>query len=447
MAALIITVIAWWFWMDMKTTSAVTAHSSGTGNHEASAAVIKPFVVPRLSIMVLPLSDLTNDQEQQYFADGITDDLTTDLSRISDSFVIARNTAFTYKGKSVDVKQIGRELGVRYVLEGSVRRSEEKVRVNAQLVDAQTGAHLWAERFDQDLGNLFDLQNEITGRIARALQSQLVIAEASRSIDRPDAQDYVFKGRAVLTRPISRENYAEADKLFERALTLDPHAPEAQIGMARVLVSRALDQMSSSFDGDIQRAEDLVGRALVTTPNNPWAHHIRAQILRARFRYEEAILEYETVIALDRNFADAYAYLAWCKLVTGSMDEVIALEEKAIRLSPRDPIIATWYFDLGALHLLQSRTGEAILWLERARNAHPSYSFVHRWLAAAYGLQGNSTRAAEELAETRRLSRISSSISRLNAEPSQQWLQGPKIRPLAEATYFAGLRKAGMPEE
>jgi tetratricopeptide (TPR) repeat protein len=120
-----------------------------------------------------------------------------------------------------------------------------------------------------------------------------------------------------------------------------------------------------------------------TAPNNPWAHHVKAQILRAQLQYEEAILEYETVIALDRNFADAYAYLAWCKLVTGSLDEVIALEEKAIRLSPHDPIIATWYFDLGALHLLQSRTGEAIVWLEKARNAHPGYSFVHRWLAAA----------------------------------------------------------------
>ena len=205
--------------------------------------------------------------------------------------------------------------------------------------------------------------------------------------------------------------------------------------------------MSSSFDGDIQRGEDLVARASMTAPNNPWAHHVKAQILRARLQYEEAILEYETVIALDRNFADAYAYLAWCKLVTGSMDEVIALEERAIRLSPRDPMIATWYYDLGVLHLLQSRIGEAIAWLEKARNAQPGYSFVHRWLAAAYGLRGDSTRAAEELTENRRLSRISSSIARLNAEPSQRWLLGPKIRPLAEATYFAGLRKAGMPEE
>jgi TolB-like protein len=238
-AALIITVIAWWFLPDMRSTSSVTAHGSATRNVEASAAVIKPFVAPRLSIMVLPLTNLTDDQEQQYFADGITDDLTTDLSRISDSFVIARNTASPTRGKSVDVKQISRELGVHYVLEGSVRRSGEKVRVNAQLVDAQTGAHLWAERFDRDLGNLFDLQNEITGRIARALQSQLVIAEANRSIDRPDAQDYIFQGRAALTKPISRETYAEAESLFER-FTLDPRALGSADRIGEVLVSRAL---------------------------------------------------------------------------------------------------------------------------------------------------------------------------------------------------------------
>jgi adenylate cyclase len=182
--------------------------------------------------------------------------------------VIARNTAFTYRGKSVDVKQIGRELGVRYVLEGSVRRSAEKVRVNAQLVDAQSGAHLWAERFDRDIGNLFDLQNEITGRIARALQSQLVIAEAGRSIDSPDAQDYMLRGRAALTKPISLETYAEAESLFVRALSLDPRAPEAQIGLARVLVSRVLDQLSNSFGADIERANSLITRALALSPNN-----------------------------------------------------------------------------------------------------------------------------------------------------------------------------------
>jgi adenylate cyclase len=440
--ALILAVSAWWLWP--ATRSSTTSLTAGA---PAATSISQPFVAPRLSIIVLPFANLTDDQEQQYFADGITDDLTTDLSRISESFVIARNTAFTYKGKAVDARQIGRELGVRYVLEGSVRRAMEKVRVNAQLVDAQTGAHLWAERFDRDMGNLLDLQNEITGRIARALQSQLVIAEAGRSIENPDAQDYILRGHAALTKPISRETYAEAESLFERALTLDPRAPEAQIGLARVLVSRALDQLSHSFSADIERADGLITRALALSPNNAWAHHVKGQVLRAQLRYEEAILEYETVIALDRNFADAYAYLGWCKLVTGALEEVMALEEQAIRLSPRDPIIATWYFDLGALHLLQSRIDDAIVWLEKARNAYMAYPYVHRWLAAAYGLKGETGRASAALGEARKLSDLNSSIARLNAAPGQQWLQRPKIRALAEATYFAGLRKAGMPEE
>jgi TolB-like protein len=368
--ALVIGVITWWSQSDMSPASTLVRHGTGTESL-ASPAALKPLAPPRLSIVVLPFANLTNNPEQQYFADGITDDLTTDLSRISDIFVIARNTAFTYKDKSVDVTRIGRDLGVRYALEGSIRRSGEMVRVNAQLVDAQTGAHLWAERFDRDLGNFFDLQNEITGRIARALQSQLVIAEARRPVDRPDAQDYILRGRATLTKPISRENYIEAETAFEHALALEPAATEAQIGLARVLVSRALDQMSNSADADIKRAEDLIAPVLRTAPSNPWPHYVKAQTLRARFRYEEAILEYEMVIALDRNFADAYAFLAWCKLVTGFLDEVVSLEERAMRLCPRDPIIASWYYDLGVLHLLQSRTGEAIAWFEKARITDP----------------------------------------------------------------------------
>src|SRR6202022_1552111 len=164
----------------------------------SSAGSASPVAAPRLSIVVLPFSNLSDDREQQYFADGITEDLTTDLSRIEDMFVISRNTAFTYRNKPVDTKQIGRELGVRYVLEGSVQRSDKQVRVNAQLIDAATDTHLWAERFDRDMGDLFALQNEITSRIAIALDLELVAAEAARPTEHPDALDYILRGRAVL---------------------------------------------------------------------------------------------------------------------------------------------------------------------------------------------------------------------------------------------------------
>jgi TolB-like protein/class 3 adenylate cyclase len=190
--------------------------------------ISQPAVAPRLSIVVLPFANLSDDREQQYFADGITEDLTTDLSRVADSFVISRNTAFTYRNKPIDTKQIGRELGVRYVLEGSVRRSGNQLRISAQLIDAATDAHLWAERFDHDTGDLFALQNEIASRIANALGVELIAAEAARPTEHPDALDYILRGRAALSNPRSREKYAEAISLFERALELDRRSVAAQ---------------------------------------------------------------------------------------------------------------------------------------------------------------------------------------------------------------------------
>ena len=244
----------------------------------------QPAPAPRLSIVVLPFANLSNDPQQEYFADGITEDLTTDIARIQGSLVIARNTAFTYKGKAVDAKRIGRDLGVRYVLEGSVQRAGKEVRVNAQLVDAETGAQLWAERFDRDIGDLFAVQNEITARIARELQSQLAIAEARRPTDNPDALDYLMRGRAVLTRPISRENNDEAVTLFETALALDPKAVDAAAWLAVALAVRVTDELSDFPDVDLQRAERLVAQALAASPNSALAHYAKGQVLRAQSR-------------------------------------------------------------------------------------------------------------------------------------------------------------------
>src|SRR5262249_38301184 len=190
----------------------------------STASRSPPVSAPRLSIVVLPFANLSDDREQQYFADGITEDLTTDLSRLENMFVISRNTAFTYRNKPVDTKQIGRELCVRYVLEGSVRRSGNQLRVTAQLIDAATDAHLWTERFDRDTGDLFALQNEITSRIAIALGVELITAEADRPTEHPDALDYILRGRAEGLKPSSRDSYAERLNLFERALELDPQS-------------------------------------------------------------------------------------------------------------------------------------------------------------------------------------------------------------------------------
>jgi len=412
----------------------------------ATGEPVAASISPRLSIVVLPFTDLSNDPEQEYFADGITDDLTTDLSRISGSFVIARNTAFTYKGKPVGAKQIGRQLGVRYVLEGSVRRSGSQLRVNTQLIDAKTDAHLWAERFDHDIGDLFALQDKITSRIAVALGSELVIAEAARLTGHTDALDYILRGRAASYEPPSRDNFDETTSLYERALALDPRSVEAQSYLAIELTARALENMTDTAAADIARAEALARQALAASPRNGLAHYAKGQVLRAQNRHGEAIPEYENALAFNRNWLGAYAPLGWCKLHNGSMDETIPLAEQAIFLSPRDPLIGNWYFQIGAVHFLQSRTNEAIVWFEKARSANPVRPIVHAYLASAYALQGETEHAVAELAEARRLSGDDrySSIGRLKAAG---FFRTTKIRALYETTLFVGLRKAGMPEE
>ena len=424
----------WWLWSGRHAGPEVSAVSPAT----------PPFSAPRLSIVVLPFANLSNDPEQEYFADGITDDLTTDISRIQGSLVIARNTAFSYKGKPVDAKQIGRELGVRYVLEGSVQRSGKQVRINTQLIDTETGAHLWAERFDRDIGDLFALQNEITARIANALQSQLAIAEARRPTDNPDALDYFLRGRAVLAKPISRENYDKAEEYFGKALALDPHSVDAAAWLAIALVVRVTDELSDSPEEDLHRAEQLAEQALAAAPNSAPAHYAKAQVLRAQSRCDEAIPEYETAIKLDPSRVPAYAHVGWCKFLTGSVDQALPYFEQVIRLSPSGPGIAPWYGRMGVMQLLESHIDEAVASLAKASGENARLPFVHAYLAAAYALKGQSERAQAELAEAQRLSKAYSSIA--NVEKSS-WFDNPKIRALAETTYFPGLRKAGLPEK
>ena len=434
LALIAITGAAWWLW---------PGRNSEPRPLQAESTSAQPYSAPRLSIVVLPFANLSNDPQQEYFADGITEDLTTDIARIQGSQVLARNTAFTYKGKTFDAKQIGRELGVRYVLEGSVQRSGNQVRINVQLVDAETGAHLWAERFDRNISDLFTVQNEITARIARSLESQLALAEARRPTDNPDALDYLLRGRAVLTRPISRGNNDEAVKLFETALALDPKAVDAAAWLSVALTVRVTDELSTDSDADLQRARRLAEQALEASPDSALAHYAKGQVLRAQSRCREAIPEFERAIALDPSRVPAYAHVGWCKFLTGSVDEAIPYFEQAIRLSPYGPGIAPWYGRLGVVHLLQGHTDRALVWLEKAKGENPRLAFVHAYLAAGYALEGDTERARTELTEAQRLSKGYSSLA--NVEKSI-WYDEPKIRALAEATYFPGLRRAGMPE-
>jgi adenylate cyclase len=318
--------------------------------------------------------------------------------------------------------------------------------VNAQLINAETDAHVWAERFDRDTGALFALQNEITGRIANTLGLVMINAATARPANNPDALDYIFRGRAASATPPSPEKYEKEIGLFERALMLDPQSVEAKGLLAGMLAARVLDGMTRSAAADIERSEGLVEEALAASPRSSLAHWAKGQLLRAQNRYDEAIPEYETVLAFNRNWASVLHALAQCKMLTGSIEETIPLEEQAILLSPRDPLIGNWYDWIGRVHLLQSRIDEAIVWFEKARSANPRHANAHIFVAAAYGLKGETGRAAAELTEARRLSGEGSysSIARLR---TRGYWGVPKVRELFEATFFAGLRKAGMPQE
>jgi class 3 adenylate cyclase/TolB-like protein len=441
-SVLVAVAVAWWLWPAIKPASPPAV--------SAATTIAQSLTAPRLSIVVLPFANLNTDPDQQYSADGITENVTTDLSGIPGMLVISRNSAFTYRNRPVETRQIGRELGVRYVLEGSVQRSGNQVRVNAQLIDAETDTHMWAGRFDHDIGDLFALQHEITHRIAVALNVELARAEAARPTQHPDAVDYIFRGNAVLLGgPPSRERYVEAIALFEHALALDPQSVEAKCQLGHWLASRVIDNMTDTAAADLVRAEDLAGQALAAAPRDGYAHGAKGEVLRAQHRYAEAIPEYEAELSSDFNpMYLPFHPLAVCKFFTGSTEEAIPLEEQAIRLSPRDPFIGVNYRQIGLAHLVQSRTIEAIVWLEKARNAAPAHPNIRAQLASASALAGETERAAAELAEARRLSgddRFSSLARLREVEHFGELI--PKVRALLEATYIAGLRKAGMPED
>jgi TolB-like protein/DNA-binding winged helix-turn-helix (wHTH) protein/Flp pilus assembly protein TadD len=405
--------------------------------------------VPRRSIVVLPFANLSGDPEQQYFADGITEDLTTDLLRMPNWFVISRNTASTYRAKPVDIKEVARELGVHYVVAGSVQRWGKEVRISAQLINAETDAQLWAERFDRDLGNLLALQNDITTRISMAIAGALTEAEAARPVEHPDAPDLVFQGWTVMRGPKTRERYATAVAVFERAVALDPGSARASSSLANVLANRVMEQMTDTPAADLARSDELASRALSIAPRSSNAHFVKGSVLRAQGRCGEAIPEYEIALALDRNNVSTMSHLGWCKLLMGgSIEEAITVQERAVQLDPREWVGGVYLTRIGLARLLLSQAEEAVPQLERARSLVPAQPGTRAALAAAYGLVGSTGGAAAELAEARRLfgdDRLSSIAS---FKQFGFWGTAvPKVRALVEATYFAGLRKAGVPEE
>ena len=366
---------------------------SGRGKDAALGS--RHVTAPRLSIVVLPFANIGGDPEQDYFVDGVTESLTTDLSRISGSFVIARNTAFTFKGKAVDVKQIGRELNVRYVLEGSVQRSGNRFRVNVQLIDAETGNHLWAERFDKPAADLFDLQDEIVSRLANTLNAELIEAEARRAerSPNPDAMELYFQGRACVNRAITPASMQEARSFFARALALDPGNIEAAVGTAQVEMATGAAFMSDVASAHLAAAETALIRVLSLVPNHALAHLYLGAVQMQTLRAAKGIAECEQALALDRNLADAHGFIGLGKYVTGRGEEVEAHIQEALRLSPRDTRTFIWFMFVGMSKLAIGADLEALAWFRRSLEANRNHALTHFHFAAAQALVGDLTEA------------------------------------------------------
>jgi len=357
-----------------------------------------PAEAAHLSVVVLPFTNLSGDPSQDYFADGITDNLTTDLSRIPNSFVIARNTAFTYKGKNIDAKEIGKELGVRYVLEGSVQRDQNRVRVNAQLIDAHAGAHLWADHFDTARADLLQMQDEIVARLAYALGFELVKAEAQKSTHstNPDATDLAMRCVTAVRKAGYFGTEAEAGyRLCEQALDADPNNVLALTTLSAKFCLLVFILRSADPQADLKRADELASRALVLDANSSAAHSCKGCVLRAKRRFDDAIAEYERALALDPNSVSAYSALGAIYTALRQPEKTIEFVDKAIRLSPRDPALSFWYGTKSGAYLLLQQYDQAIEWARRSIAINPNHANPWASLASALASTGHSSEARD----------------------------------------------------
>jgi TolB-like protein/Tfp pilus assembly protein PilF len=355
--------------------------------------------LPHLSIVVLPFANLSGDANQDYFADGITENLTTSLSRLRGSFVMARNTAFTFKGKNVDAKEIGRELGVRYVLEGSVQRDQSEVRVNAQLIDAENGGHLWTGRFDGRLVGLFQMQDQIVATLGSQLGAELVADEAQRAqrVPNPDSMDLYFQGQAWFNKGLSRENMAQARSFFERAVALDPDNLSALLAKLNADLIFASHRMLTDRAERHAAIEARLTKLLAQTPNNADVHYMMGALLIKTNRGAEGIAECERALALNPNLAHAHAQIGFAWLLNGRAEETESHIRKAIEVSPRDTNMYIWTSFIASANLYLGADEEAATWLRRSLELNRGYAVAHFFLSAALELLGRHDDAHAEV--------------------------------------------------
>ena len=421
----------WYFLVAKRTEPVATSVPTPVASNAGA-----PAEAAHLSIVVLPFKNLSGDPGQDYFADGLTDNLTTDLSRIPDSFVIASTTAFTYKGKPVDAKQIGKELGVRYVLEGSVQRDQSRVRVNAQLIDAQSGAHLWADRFEEDVADLFKLQDQVVARLANTLGVELVKAEAERGArsKNPDAIDLAMRGWVLLQQPPTKENNDAARVLSDQALKIDPNNAEA---LGNEAWTYLYDYLFGWGAADIDYKRKVIGQAeqaITLAPDEMGAYAAKSFYLYLARRWNEALSVADAGLTIDPNAAVLYAMRVAPEVSLGRFDQAKSDAQQAIRLSPRDPYVGSWYMALGDAELGLGHFDAAIDAYHRSIDLGFRAPFPYIDLAAAFALEGKMNEAKAALAEGRRID------PKLTVKRPQTL--APNLPVL-----FEGVRKAGLPEE
>ena len=435
--AALLVVIALGAWYFLFATRSTTVTTSAPAPVAANGAA--PAEAARLSLVVLPFANLSNDPNQDYFADGITENLTTDLSRIRGSFVIDRNTAFTFKGKAIDAKQIGKELGVRYVLEGSVQRDQGRLRVNVQLIDAASGAHLWADRFEEDVADMFKLQDEVVARLANSLGDELVKAEAEKSVrsKNPDTIDLDMRGRALLlTRYRQGVNLKEviyaARALFEQALAIDPNNADALADAAYTYYLDYYYEWSNSPTDYDEKVLGQVDRAIALAPDNIWAYYIKSFYLNSSGRSNEGLRAADEGLSINPNYAGLYNVRAYAEINLGRFDQAKSDILQAMRLSPRDPVMGLWRTNLADAEMGLGHFDAAIDQIHQAIDAGYRSSYPYRELAAANALEGRMDDAKTALAEALRLSPklTVKSVAHTNPNP----------------VVLEGLRKAGLPE-
>ena len=419
--------------------------------HSISTPETRPVTDSALSIVVLPFVNLSGDPAQDYFADGITDTLTTDLSRaLPGSFVVARETAFTYKGKPIDARQVGRDLHVRYVLEGSALRESDQIRINAQLVDTQAGNEIWAERFDTTRSEVLRVQDEIVGRLSRAIGLQVISFEARRrDRENPNAVgaiDLVLRGQAVLNRPSSATTLVTARGLFEQALNLQSDNVDALAGVATTYVFEVLNgYYDTDNDLRLQQAEPLLTRALELDDRHLGALKARAALVRAQGKFAEALTAAQLVIAQNPGEPWAYKEVGLSMMYLGRTVDALDWFDKAERFGPRDPGRWTWLAAKGQALLLLGRDQDAIASSRSAIDANPAAVGEYAVLAAAYALSGRDEEARMALARYEGLHPGATVANFRNLSPVPLQLTDPNYLKQRERLK-EGLRKAGMPE-